>query len=215
MSLHFSTFKCQFTVGQLSADSIPIVDGQLTDSKPTLKKLRSVMTSPSLDRYRSITISRIIYHKLYGSPGGPRSDFVFIFHFSIFVFHFLIFTSPFRFSVLIFYFSFWRVDYALKGSKFWFNKCDFCRLFHTERPWHAYWFSVGFVSGQCKTQTADCGPGVKWRLSVECRLQTESKMQAGCKMQTSSKFCSEHLSLLLEWFTPLFIAIILSVHSVF
>ena len=113
MSLHFSILKCQFTVGQLSADSIPIVDGQLTNSKPTLKKLRSVMTSSSLDRYRSITISRIIYHKLYGSPGGPRSDFVFIFHFSVFVFHFLIFTSPFRFSVLIFYFSFWRVDYAL------------------------------------------------------------------------------------------------------
>ena len=32
-------------------------------------------------------------------------------------------------------------------------------------------------SGRCKTQTADCGPGVK------CRLQTESKTQAGCKMQ--------------------------------
>ena len=62
MSLHFSILKCQFTVGQLSADSIPIVDGQLTNSKPTLKKLRSVMTSSSLDRYRSITISRIIYH---------------------------------------------------------------------------------------------------------------------------------------------------------
>ena len=29
--------------------------------------------------------------------------------------------------------------------------------------------------GQCKTQTADCGPGVK------CRLQTESKIQAGVK----------------------------------
>ena len=26
--------------------------------------------------------------------------------------------------------------------------------------------------GQCKTQTADCRPGVKCRLRVKCRLQT-------------------------------------------
>ena len=39
---------------------------------------------------------------------------------------------------------FWRVDYALEGSMFWLSKCDFSRLFHTERSWHAYWFSVVF-----------------------------------------------------------------------
>ena len=44
---------------------------------------------------------------IYGSPGGPNSDFVFIFHFSIFVFHFLIFTSPFSFSVEISIFIFY------------------------------------------------------------------------------------------------------------
>ena len=26
--------------------------------------------------------------------------------------------------------------------------CDFCRLFHTERSWHAYWFSAVIVSGR-------------------------------------------------------------------
>ena len=41
-------------------------------------------------------------------------------------------------------FFFWRVDYALEGSMFWLSKCDFSRLFHTERSWHAYWFSVVF-----------------------------------------------------------------------
>ena len=45
-------------------------------------------------------------------------------------------------------FFFWRVDYALEGSMFWLSKCDFSRLFHTERSWHAYWFSVVFwISG--------------------------------------------------------------------
>ena len=51
----------------------------------------------------------------YGSPGGPNSDFVFIFHFSVFIFYVsvfafyfsvfvlnvLIFTSSFCFSVLV------------------------------------------------------------------------------------------------------------------
>ena len=46
--------------------------------------------------------------------------------------------------VPILFFFFWRVDYALKGSMFWLSKCDFSRLFHTERSWHAYWFSVVF-----------------------------------------------------------------------
>ena len=42
-----------------------------------------------------------------------------------------------------------------------------------------------FGIGQCKTQTADCGPGVKCRLSVKCRLQTKSKTQAGVKCRPS------------------------------
>ena len=42
-----------------------------------------------------------------------------------------------------------QVDYALEGSTFWLRKlCDFCRLFHTERSRHAYWFSAVIVSGQ-------------------------------------------------------------------
>ena len=41
-------------------------------------------------------------------------------------------------------FFFWQVDYALEGSMFLLSKCDFSRLFHTERSWHAYWFSVFF-----------------------------------------------------------------------
>ena len=42
------------------------------------------------------------------------------------------------------------------------------------------------VSVKRRLQTADCGPGVKCRLSVKCRLQTESKTQAGvkCRMKT-------------------------------
>ena len=24
------------------------------------------------------------------------------------------------------------------GKRFWLSKCDFCRLFHTERSWHVY-----------------------------------------------------------------------------
>ena len=30
---------------------------------------------------------------------------------------------------------------------FWLIKCDFFHLFHTERSWHAYWFSVVIVPG--------------------------------------------------------------------
>ena len=52
------------SVGQLSADSIPTVNRQLTNSKPTLKNLTSLMTSQTLDPYRSIRISRMMYHKL-------------------------------------------------------------------------------------------------------------------------------------------------------
>ena len=32
----------------------------------------------------------------------------------------------------------WRIDYALDGSMFWLRKCDFSRLFHTDRSWHTY-----------------------------------------------------------------------------
>ena len=39
------------------------------------------------------------------------------------------------------------VDYALEGSTFSLSKCDFSRLFHTERSWHAYRFTVVFISG--------------------------------------------------------------------
>ena len=41
-----------------------------------------------------------------------------------------------------------RVDYALKGSTFSLSRCDFSRLFHTERSWHTYQFTVVFVSGR-------------------------------------------------------------------
>ena len=40
------------------------------------------------------------------------------------------------------------VDYALEGSTFSLSKCDFSRLFHTERSWHTYRFTVAFVSGR-------------------------------------------------------------------
>ena len=39
------------------------------------------------------------------------------------------------------------------------------------------------VSVKGRLQTADCGPGVKCRLSIKCRLQTESETQVGCIMQ--------------------------------
>ena len=38
------------------------------------------------------------------------------------------------------------VDYALEGPKFSLSKCDFSLLFHTERSWHRYRFTVVFVS---------------------------------------------------------------------
>ena len=40
------------------------------------------------------------------------------------------------------------VDYAWEDSTFSLSECDFSRLFHTERSWHTYWFTVVFVSGQ-------------------------------------------------------------------
>ena len=40
------------------------------------------------------------------------------------------------------------VDYALEGSTFLLSKCDFSRLFHTERSWHTYRFTMVFVSGR-------------------------------------------------------------------
>ena len=44
------------------------------------------------------------------------------------------------------FFFCWQVDYALEGSPFWLSKCDFSHLFHTERSWHTYWFSVVFLN---------------------------------------------------------------------
>ena len=43
----------------------------------------------------------------------------------------------------------------------------------------AFWAMLCFLTGQCKTQTADCRLGVKCRLRVKCRLKTadEGKMQ--------------------------------------
>ena len=34
------------------------------------------------------------------------------------------------------------VDYVLEGSAFILSKCDFSRMFHTERSWHAYRLTV-------------------------------------------------------------------------
>ena len=45
-------------------------------------------------------------------------------------------------------FSLCMVDYSLEGSAFSLSKCDFSRLFHTERSWHTYRFTVVFVSGR-------------------------------------------------------------------
>ena len=38
------------------------------------------------------------------------------------------------------FFLYW-VDYDLEGSTFSLSKCDFSRLFHTERSWHTYRFT--------------------------------------------------------------------------
>ena len=40
------------------------------------------------------------------------------------------------------------VDYALKGSTFSLSKCDFSRMFHTERSWLTYLVTVVIVSGR-------------------------------------------------------------------
>ena len=37
------------------------------------------------------------------------------------------------------------VDYALEGSAFILSKCDFSRMFHTERSWHTYQLTVVIV----------------------------------------------------------------------
>ena len=43
-------------------------------------------------------------------------------------------------------FFLWQVDYTLEESTLWLAKFDFFCLFHTERMWHAYWFSAVIVS---------------------------------------------------------------------
>ena len=75
----------------------------------------------------------------YGSPGGPHSDFVYIFHFSIFVFHFLIFSSPFTFSVFIFYFSVSVLNVLIFTSPFCFS-IEF--FFTFPFPFLTFWFSL-------------------------------------------------------------------------
>ena len=40
------------------------------------------------------------------------------------------------------------VDYALEGSPFSLSKYDFRRLFHTERSWDTYRFTMVLVSGR-------------------------------------------------------------------
>ena len=45
--------------------------------------------------------------------------------------------------VPISFFLFW-VDYAPEGSTFSLSKCDFSRLFHTERSWHTVSIYCGF-----------------------------------------------------------------------
>ena len=45
-------------------------------------------------------------------------------------------------------FFFCWVDYAPESSTFSLSKCDFSRLFHTERSWHTYRFTVAFISGR-------------------------------------------------------------------
>ena len=75
----------------------------------------------------------------------------------------------------ILFFIFW-VDYALEGSTFSLSKCDFSRLFHTERSWHTYRFTVVFVSGRpdlssdmlwCKSIFFDLFWSVKLFITVE------------------------------------------------
>ena len=46
-----------------------------------------------------------------------------------------------------FFFLCW-VDYALEGSTFSLNKCDFSRMFHTEMSWLTYRFTVVVLSGR-------------------------------------------------------------------
>ena len=40
-----------------------------------------------------------------------------------------------------------KFTYDLEGCTFSLSNCDFSRLFHTERSWHTYRFTVLFVSG--------------------------------------------------------------------
>ena len=46
---------------------------------------------------------------------------------------------------------------------------------------------VSYMGSQCKTQTADWGPGINCRLIVKYRLKTRGKMQIEDKVQTKDK----------------------------
>ena len=63
---------------------------------------------------------------------------------------------------------------SCQDSDFFFVPCS-CHVdqftFHTSLPSSKFTIFI-YLSGQFKTQTADCRPGVKCRLRVNCRLQT-------------------------------------------
>ena len=69
----------------------------------SLRKL--INTTPQLDLRRKYLKRNDVLGYYYGSPGGPDSDFVYIFHFSVFIFYvsvFVFYFSVFVFNVLIF-----------------------------------------------------------------------------------------------------------------
>ena len=79
------------------------------------------------------------------------------------------------------------VDYALEGSTFSLSKCDFSRLFHTERSWHTYRFTVVFVSGHriCLMQEDFLWPLLKYNLAFRCswtRVLFFSKVHSGSEL---------------------------------
>ena len=65
------------------------------------------------------------------------------------------------------------VDYALEGSTFTLSKCDFSRMFHTERSWQTYRFTIVIVSGRQDLQAHFLWPVLK-RKAFLLRLNTGS-----------------------------------------
>ena len=62
----------------------------------------------------------------------------------------------------------------LEGSTFRLSKCYFSRLFHTERSWPAFWFSVVFVSVSIKNglRTADHGLRTGYKIRTRYKMRT-------------------------------------------